>query len=181
MDGTRSSRSSYTRCALMSGNFAHTKNTLLALGVEIFFAVLPLLVLGAATPLRPSASPHKADNEVLKTDRDSFWTGPEVPMTSCILYGLTLARLLQGAASAANRERNSRSLDTLRSGAGYAALSLFPILGLISSVLLIAYSVHSPSSRLGMVQWVNVFAGMLSFILLGGHGIRIVEAGAETL
>jgi len=142
-----------------------TKTTILNLLVETFFAILPLIVLGTAGP----GEAH--------TDR--FWAGPEVSMTSCILYGLTLARWLQGAVFAANKATSNQ--DTHAVAASYSALLLFPLLGVIISVILIGHSFHSSGSwKIITVQILNLAAAIVAFFVLGGHGIKLAEGeGAE--
>lgn len=154
--------------------FAHmparhgTKTTILNLFVETFFAVLPLIVLGAVWP--QPGEPHP----------ESFWSGPEWSMTSCILYGLTLARLLQGAVFAANRSRDSFGGDMQEVAASYAALFLFPLLGVIVSVILISKSMQHPETWQSMLLcMLNLGAAILSFVVLGGHGIKVAEGGKE--
>ena len=145
-----------------------TKTTILNLFVETFFAVLPLIVLGAVWPDPGDRHP------------ESFWSGPEMSMTSCILYGLTLARWLQGAVFAANRRRASPGNNTHEVAASYAALFLLPLLGVILSVILIGQSVQSSGSwKVVATHIMNLLAAIIAFFVLGGHGIKLAEAGGE--
>jgi hypothetical protein len=145
-----------------------TKTTILNLFVETFFAVLPLIVLGAVWP-----DPNERHPE-------SFWSGPELSMTSCILYGLTLARWLQGAVFAANRRRAASDKDTHEVAASYAALFLLPLLGVILSVILIGQSVQSSGTWKGTaIHIMNLVAAIMVFFVLGGHGIKLAEEGGE--
>lgn len=144
-----------------------TKTTILNLLVETFFAVLPLIVLGAVWP--SAAEAHD----------ESFWSGPELSMTSCILYGLALARFLQGAVFVASRSRQAEDGEMERLAASYAVLLLLPLLGVILSVVLIGRSVHTPGDwKLTALYIVNLFAAILAFFLLGGHGIKHAEGGS---
>jgi hypothetical protein len=146
-----------------------TKTTILNLFVETFFAVLPLIVLGAVWPNPQERHP------------ESFWSGPELSMTSCILYGLTLARWLQGAVFAAGRRQPDSDQDTDEVAASYAALFLLPLLGVILSVVLIGQSVHSSGTwTIVAIQILNLIAAILAFFVLGGHGIKLSEGGGET-
>ena len=61
---------------------------MLHLLIEWAFAVLPLLVLSAYWPSHEQGHP------------ESFWWGPEVSATSCILYGLALSKLVMGTIGA---------------------------------------------------------------------------------
>jgi hypothetical protein len=145
-----------------------TKTTVLNLCVEMFFAVLPLIVLGAVWP-------HSGERHP-----ESFLSGPELSMTSCILYGLTLARLLQGAVFAANRSRSSSAIDMQEVAASYAALFLLPLLGTILSVILIGKSMQSAGTwRLMLLCSLNLATAILIFLILGGHGLKLAEGGDE--
>lgn len=84
-------------------------------------------------------------------------------MTSCILYGLALARL-QLAASGHNGGA-TRAL-------GLAALSLLPLFGVIASVILITQLAHGTDSvLLILVQIGNLLAAVALFLVMGGYGI----------
>ena len=93
---------------------AGVKRVLFSILIEFFFAVLPLVVLGSVWPSSEHEHPH------------SFWQGPEWSMTSCILYGLTLARLLQGMMVSA--KRTSGNVHTIAVGA--VALAMVPLVTL---------------------------------------------------
>ena len=97
-------------------------------------------------------------------------------MTSCILYGLTLARWLQGAVFAAKRHQSSTDKNTHEVAASYAVLLLVPLLGVIVSVILIEQSVHSPSSWISIaIRIITLVVAILVFFILGGHGIKLAE------
>jgi hypothetical protein len=101
-------------------------------------------------------------------------------MTSCILYGLTLARWLQGAVFAANQRQRAANKNPHELAASYAALCLLPLLGVILSVLLIGKSVHSAGSwRVITIYVVNLAAAIAAFFILGGHGIKLAEEGGD--
>ena len=141
-----------------------TKTTILNLFIETFFAVLPLVVLGAVWPLPSKEHP------------ESFWSGPEMSMTSCILYGLTLAKLLQGAVFAANHLPSNSRKDMHEVAASYAALFLLPLLGAIVSVILIGKTVESHEGWTTMLcAVINLVCAVLFFMILGGHGLQRTE------
>jgi hypothetical protein len=97
-------------------------------------------------------------------------------MTSCILYGLTLARWLQGAVFAATQRRTAFENCAKEVAAGYAALFLLPLLGVILSVVLIGQSVHTPGTwGVIAVHVVNLALAIIAFFVLGGHGIKLAE------
>jgi hypothetical protein len=146
---------------LITFNKTVTKTALLNLLVETFFAVLPLFVLSAVWT-RPSAS---QDNV--------FWYGPEVSMTSCILYGLSLARLLQGAVFAGRKSHSNGDIHQV--AAGYAFLLLFPLFGVIVSVILISKSMQFPVPNRSIA---NLAIAVFCFIILGGHGVKLTEGSA---
>lgn len=126
--------------------------------VEIFFALLPLLVLGANWPSDPKDHPH------------SFMTSPEWPMTACILYGLTVVRMLPAFhVGPARREHHEGAIVSL--------LVLLPMLGVICSVMLIGkLSTANPSAFAIWSSYANIFAAILCFAILGGYGIRSEKA-----
>lgn len=145
-----------------------TKTTILNLLVETFFAVLPLIVLGAVWPRAGENHP------------ESFWSGPELSMTSCILYGLTLARLLQGAVFAATRSQDTSIIDMHEVAASYGALFLLPLLGVIVSVILIGKSMQfSGNWHSVLLCSVNLVAAVFAFLIFGGHGIKVAEGNDE--
>lgn len=100
-------------------------------------------------------------------------------MTSCILYGLTLARWLQGAVFAASRRRVAAGKDAHEVAASYAALCLFPLLGVILSVILIEHALHPHGPWITAIHVVNLVAAIMTFFILGGHGIKVAEMGEE--
>ena len=59
-------------------------STFASLLVELFFAALPLFILSLTWPSKHEEHPT------------AFIRGPEISMTSCILYGLTLTRYYEG-------------------------------------------------------------------------------------
>jgi hypothetical protein len=143
-----------------------TKTTILNLCVEMFFAVLPLVVLRTVWP--PPGN------------TESFWSGPELPMTGCILYGLTLARQLQGAVFAAVRARGANDHDVREVAASYSVLFLLPLMGVIISVLLISKTVQGNGnwSRI-LMSSINLASASGFFLILGGHGLKWTEGGGE--
>lgn len=127
--------------------------------IELFFAVLPLFVLSSVWP--DSGHPHP----------ESFFAGPEVSMTACVLYGLALARLQLGAVTDGNTNSHQHVL-------GIAVISIIPLSGVITSVILIAKLSHSTDSVMMIVfQFFNLIIAILLFFIIGGYGI---SRSAET-
>jgi tellurite resistance protein TehA-like permease len=145
---------------MASNNGDNIKSTLAHLGIEMFFAILPLVVLSLMWP-SASESPPK-----------HFWTGPEVSMTSCVLFGLTLARFLQGLFVTA---RNSKG-EIRHAAAIYALFATLPLLGVIFSIILISkLSVEVHGSLIPILQVFLFFSSVLAFIVLGGYGVSRFE------
>lgn len=123
------------------------------IGVELFFAILPLIVLGAYWP--DGADSHPT----------SFFRSPEWSMTACILYGLSLARF-QNAKGCAAPDR----------GPTVAAISIAPLLGVIVSVILISKTSHGTENDiLVAIQFLNWLFSIASFVFLGGYGVSRSE------
>ena len=102
-------------------------------------------------------------------------------MTSCILYGLTLARLLQGSVFAAKSAKADDRIDIHEVAVSYAVLALIPILGVIVSVLVIGQAVMAPSGwSIVAIQLINLVFAIGVFFVLGGHGIKHSESGGMT-
>ena len=137
-----------------------TRTVLLHIFLEAFFALLPLVVLAAVW------------SHSIRSPEESFWSGPEMSMTSCILYGLTLARLLQGAVMGAGRSRSHAAGDIHEVAVVYAALVLFPLLGVIVSVILIARSMLFPSTWQSIL---NLAIAIVCMVIVGGHAIKAME------
>lgn len=123
------------------------------IGIELFFAVLPLIVLGAYWPDGTDSHPT------------SFFQSPEWSMTACILYGLSLSRF-----------QNARGSATPDRGPTVAAISIAPLLGVIISVILISKTSHGTENGLLVVgQFVNLIFSIILFVLLGGYGLSRSE------
>lgn len=123
------------------------------IAIEWFFAVLPLLVLGAFWPDASDAHPK------------SFFESPEWSMTACILYGLSLARF-----------QNAKGSSARNRGPTVAAISILPLLGVIVSVILISKTAHGTESiSLIIAQFVNLLLSTVSFVVLGGYGVSRSE------
>jgi cytochrome bd-type quinol oxidase subunit 2 len=138
------------------------KTTTLNLLIEIFFPLLPLVVLGMVWPHATKELP------------ESFWSGPELSMTSCVLYGLTLARLLQGAVFAGSKFRDV-SLSGMREvAASYGVLLLLPLMGVIVSSIFIDRSTRFPEGHAARYSF-NLIISILLFFILGGHGANMAE------
>jgi hypothetical protein len=129
------------------------KPTMLHLFIELFFAVLPLIVLGAVWPNPGDKHP------------DGFLNAPEWSMTACVLYGLALARLQLGVVKPRTATTHTRALAII-------VLGLIPLLGVIVSVILITQSVKAPESMLLVtMQLLNLAASLAVFFVIGGYGI----------
>jgi hypothetical protein len=133
----------------------HAKPIVPHILIEVFFAILPLFVLASFWPDHAQGHPR------------NFWWGPEVSMTACILYGLTVSRFIMGIIHSGTRGTAASVAPRA------AALALVPILGLIASIVLIAkLSVETDSWILLIWQYANLFLSILSFLILGGYGLR---------
>jgi hypothetical protein len=133
----------------------HAKPILPHILIEVFFAILPLFVLASFWPDHGQEHPK------------NFWWGPEVSMTACILYGLTISRFIMGIIHSGTRGTAASVAPRA------AAMALVPILGLIASIVLIAkLSVGTDSWVLLISQYTNLFLSVFSFLILGGYGLR---------
>lgn len=129
------------------------KSTVLHLAIELFFAVLPLVVLGLVWPAHGDAHPI------------SFLAGPEWSMTACILYGLALARL-QFAIP------RPQLVDSEIRPAVFATLTLIPLTGAIVSVILITkFANGNESWWMITLQLANLVTAIATFFVIGGYGI----------
>jgi hypothetical protein len=121
--------------------------TLLHIGIELFFALLPLFVLGAMW-LAPGGK-HAGH----------FVSGPEWSMTACVLYGLSIAKLHLAASA-------------LPTPAAMSALSLVPLSGVIVSVIFIYNLVQGGDNVIPVgTQLVNLAIAIVTFFIIGGYGI----------
>jgi hypothetical protein len=126
------------------------------LTIELIFAVLPLLVLAVVWPEHEEIHPK------------TFWHGPEISMISCILYGLTISKLIIGGIS-----RNASTDSRKTFAAGIALLIVVILLGLIVSVILInKLAVHTDNLLVIYTQYVNFVVSVACFLVFGGYGIR---------
>jgi hypothetical protein len=122
--------------------------------VELFFAVLPLFVLGANWPHSHESHPS------------SFVASPEWPMTACILYGLCLVRLTP----AFHRNRGTLSTEHTER---VNVLLLLPLFGVIASVILIGKLSSADPGLFPIVSsYANFGLAVLAFVVLGGYGMR---------
>ena len=135
-------------------------STFASLLVELFFAALPLFILSLTWPAKHEEHPT------------AFIRGPEISMTACILYGLTLTRYYEGILeflrlSPSNRKMNIHKL---------ILMSLAPLSGVIFSVLLIAKLATDTDGNFWIVlQMVNVIFSAVCFMFLGGWGMKRAE------
>ena len=138
---------------------SHTIKTVYAVFVELIFAVLPLLVLAAVWPDHDQKHPQ------------NFFWGPELSMTACILYGLSISKYINGVITRHNKDRD----NSLISSAIVLILAVH-ILFLIGSVILIAkMAIFSDSGFLFYAQIVNLLMSGVFFLIFGGHGMRAGE------
>lgn len=132
--------------------------------IEIFFVLLPLAALWANW----DAASHAPA---------SFAHSPAWPMTACLLYGLSVVRLLPTLqAGAAQRKRHE--------GTAVLLLMLVPLAGIVASVLLIARLSSVSAGEVAVAtSYVNLVLALLCFAVLGGWGIRgeISERGGRPL
>jgi hypothetical protein len=127
--------------------------TLIHLAIELFFAILPLLVLSTVWPEHGQLHPA------------SFMASPEISMTACVLYGLTLVRFQLGVIG-------HHQADDLQRALGMTLLSMLPLMGTIISVILITKLAQGTTSGfLVSLQFLNLFGAVFSFFIIGGYGI----------
>lgn len=131
--------------------------TLLQVFIEYFFATLPLIVLGLSDTLS-------------RTGIIRFLVKPEVSVVACVIYGLTIARLLQAMPFMA-KNANSNTLEGL--AAAYISLILIPLLGVAISCVMIARFDGSFSTIVVIsTQISNLLVSSILFFVLGGYGIN---------
>src|SRR5262245_54547074 len=124
--------------------------TILHLVIELFFALLPLFVLGWVWPEHGQEHPK------------GFLSGPEWSMTACVLYGLACARLQLGAAMPARDRGETRPLVL-------TTLGLIPLFGSLASVILITkFANGNDSPFMVALQLMNLGAAILVFFVIGG-------------
>jgi class 3 adenylate cyclase len=133
--------------------------------IEVFFIVLPLAALWANWSDDAMRQPH------------AFSAHPAWPMTACLLYGLSVVRLLPALqVGAAQRKRHE--------GTAVLLLLLLPLAGVVASVILIA-KLSAPPAGDGTIvaSYVNLTFALLCFAVLGGWGIRgeASERGGRSL
>jgi hypothetical protein len=141
------------------------RDAVLRLLIEAFFAILPLIVLGMVWPHR------------MRAPGESFLSLPEWSMTSCVLYGLSLARFLEGAVVAGKTSATKGNVGLRGIAAGYAVLLLAPLFGVILSVVLIEISMLYAAPKRSILNFV---VAILCFVILGGYGLKQSERSSET-
>lgn len=97
-------------------------------------------------------------------------------MTSCVLYGLTVTRTLEGAVAAAARIRSGPDAGKRLAAAAYECLLLVPITGVIFSAIFIYMSLEQPIPKRSVA---NLALSVLCYSILGGHGLRSAERSME--
>lgn len=144
---------------------SQTKATALHLTTDAFFALLPLLVMGLVWP--PDGAHHPS----------SFWLGPEISMTSCVLYGLGLSKLFQGSVVVSVREGRPARDHIRQIAAVHMILSLIPMMGIILSIIAINRTL-TPSAGFGWhaFQYVNLLFAAVTFFVVGGYGLKRAES-----
>lgn len=129
------------------------KHSLMHVMIELFFAVLPLIVLSFYWPKIGEHHPK------------SFFYGPEWSMTSCVLYGLSLSRFL-----------NANIHPTPERGPAVALISIVPMVGLIMSVIFISKTcIDNDNIAVFYGQYINMLSSIITFIVLGGYGLSRSE------
>lgn len=139
------------------------KSCFIHLFLEIFFAILPLFVLGVYWPSGEDHHPKEV------------YYGPEISMSACILYGLALVRFLQGLGKRGKGEEvteMNEGGDGIEMGGRIAFITLFPLIGVISSVILISKTSSGSGNILMVVQIINLIVSAIAFVLIGGYGLR---------
>lgn len=135
-------------------------NALKASFIELFFAVLPLLILGASWPTDPPYHPH------------SFWVGPEIPMVACIVYGLALARWLQGSVIRAAKLPVDQTARAQHMSTSVVLIAIAPIFGIAFSGLLIRQTmVPEPLCGWIIANYVSLIVSLILYIVVGGFGV----------
>lgn len=120
--------------------------SLINIMVELFFSVLPLIVLGIFS---------------LQNVKIKFVESPEWSMTACILYGLSLTRF-----------QNAMCGHVIKCDSSTSLISILPLLGVIISIILMSNIINGANSSFAIVsQFINLFISILFFIILGGYGI----------
>jgi hypothetical protein len=127
---------------------------------EAIFAVLPLVVLAIYWPDRPHGHPV------------SFWWGPEVSMTACILYGLTLSKLIFGSIIATRKASQPHTFS-----AWITFLAVILVLCIIFSTVVISkLSTETDQVRWLVAQYINFAVAISLLFILGGYGIRATDS-----
>jgi hypothetical protein len=127
--------------------------------IEAAFATLPVIMLGGISLSLGGPEAHR------------FWHGPELPTTSCVLFGLTLARLLPGAIIAARTFNGDVRTYALR----FVVIAMIPLTGIIISSVVIA-QIAIANIQLYLIWTMFIFfSSVISFIVLGGYGLSRAE------
>lgn len=131
------------------------RRAFLELIADLFFAILPLVILLIAYP-------------AFGTNHRSLFSGPDISVVACVIFGLTLARML--------RSGNSTIEDAgspLR-GLAMSVLGLMPIAGLVVSTLVICVVVTEV-----LLPWADTALQVLvltlsaaTHVVIGGYSIR---------
>jgi hypothetical protein len=128
--------------------------------VELAFALLPMLALGLMWPDHSQGHPK------------TFWWGPEISMISCILYGLTVSKLIVGSISADRVKFDPRELASIMN-----FLVLVHLIGVvISMVIITTLAAHTDSLRWFIAQYINLIISVVCFVVFGGYGIRLTDS-----
>jgi hypothetical protein len=135
-------------------------NALKASFIELFFAVLPLVILGASWPSDPPYHPH------------SFWVGPEIPMVACIVYGLALARWLQGSVIRAAKLPVDQTARAQHMSISVVLVAIAPIFGIAFSGLLIRQTmVPEPLCGWVIANYAALIISVFLYVVVGGFGV----------
>jgi hypothetical protein len=130
----------------------------LSLVLEAFFALFPLPVLGLLWP--PVEAPC----------RHGFMQSPEWSASAMVLFGLTIVKLFRGVKrSGAGRGRASNA-DRV------AALALFPLLGLVLSVVAVSRLIKEPTPLAITSQFVLLAAAIVVYFVFAGYAERQLHA-----
>jgi hypothetical protein len=152
------------REAVVSRRRTATRTALMAGTVELFFATLPLLVFWVYWPDSGGYHPH------------SLWASAEIPMISCVIFGLSLIRWIQGnvvrASTLPDKDSGSRVVHL---SAATIFVSIFPLLGIIFSCLSITQTMANAAESWSPFNLFLLFLSILMWYGLGGYGMYAGE------
>lgn len=121
--------------------------------IEILFVFLPIIVFSM---MWPASGYHPS----------SVWVSPEIPMTSCTLIGLTIARVSQSAAYGRSPSHHSQS-ERKSSAASYGLINAVLVILLVFAIAAIGQSVQGEAGLLGTVlNYLLLAVSIVVFLIL---------------